>query len=411
MGKLGRPPRLAVLYPWSDLMEKTSGASRRVNLLLDFLNHYDLDVRVLHEGAESYAFSPRIQVEAVRLGKAPFLRRKFVKMLGRYAGEKHATINQYLRFHRADKNAAFAAKATDLLCWADALILKYPFYTKTLTQIRGGRSTPIVLAAHDLLHEQVSASRWLRESMRRIEFDSFRMADALVAVSEQDATHMREAGLNPVTIPHPIGRPSCGGRRWDDVARERNLPFRDKKICFFVGGDFPPNIDAVMQIRRIAAAASVRPELAQVVFVVAGRCAPRETTETLWCLGEVADDELTALYAAADVVICPLRIGTGASLKTIEAFSMGKCVVGTEVAFRGQAVAHGRHCIVENDIARYPKILGDLLSDPETRARLSGGAASYAERFDHRSAFTAYWPLLGIRPEPRSVCAPIADRT
>ena len=50
-------------------------------------------------------------------------------------------------------------------------------------------------------------------------------------------------------------------------------------------------------------------------------------------VGEVAD--LAGYYAAARCVIAPMVSGSGTSIKTIEAFALGKPFVGTSKAFRG----------------------------------------------------------------------------
>jgi glycosyltransferase involved in cell wall biosynthesis len=55
-------------------------------------------------------------------------------------------------------------------------------------------------------------------------------------------------------------------------------------------------------------------------------------------------ERLEDFYAAVDVVVTPLIIGTGLKIKTVEALAHGKPVIGTRLAFEGLDPTYEAHC-------------------------------------------------------------------
>jgi glycosyltransferase involved in cell wall biosynthesis len=92
--------------------------------------------------------------------------------------------------------------------------------------------------------------------------------------------------------------------------------------------------------------------------------------------GRVPD--LTPLYRRADVVISPLRVGSGLKIKLIEALAHGKPVVGTTVTAQG--VAHlldGAVALADTPEAFASEVLS-LLNQPLLRATRAEAALAVA---------------------------------
>ena len=401
-----RRSRLAILYPWSDLNKKSSGASLRVNLLLDFFDDYEIDVRVLHEGVESFWRSPTIQVEAFRLKKAAFWQRKRAKIIASLAHEAPSITAQRLKFERAANDEKFFEKLTNIVEWADIILLKYPFYFEAVQKCNAEIAKKVIVSAHDILHDQVRHSSLLRSEIKRLEMDAYCRADGVVAVSAADALRLREFNPNTVLIPHPVRFAGEDPQPYDDtlaqLAEHNDVSLTGKDICFFVGSDFSPNVDAVTQIRRIASAVFARADMPNLLFVVAGGCAFAEKSENLWCVGPVDESTLKRLYDASRIVVVPLRMGTGSSLKILEAFAASKAVIGTSVAFRGHTVENGKHCVIEDNLDLYPELLAKLLGNREQIATMGLNAVAYVRSFSFDLVFEAYWPVLGVHPNKKN---------
>jgi len=85
-----------------------------------------------------------------------------------------------------------------------------------------------------------------------------------------------------------------------------------------------------------------------------------------------------------------LPSSTGSSLKTLQAMSYRKVVLGTRQTFRGLDVDGGVHCLIEDELPRYPSLIrsvveGDL--DPES---MQNEARLLSERYDYRVLFERY---------------------
>lgn len=77
--------------------------------------------------------------------------------------------------------------------------------------------------------------------------------------------------------------------------------------------------------------------------------------------GALAD--ISEAYRAADVVIAPLRAGTGSCIKVLEALAYRKAVVATTVAARGLNVESGRELILADSPLEFANACHQLLAN------------------------------------------------
>jgi glycosyltransferase involved in cell wall biosynthesis len=108
-------------------------------------------------------------------------------------------------------------------------------------------------------------------------------------------------------------------------------------------------------------------------------------------LGEVAD--LCSRYATAAVVVCPIEIGTGAKIKTLEALRYGRAIVATPAAVEGLQVPAERAWVVQDSLSECAHSVAILLADSKARTQLENAAFTYGERYISREA-----SLKQIRP-------------
>jgi glycosyltransferase involved in cell wall biosynthesis len=117
----------------------------------------------------------------------------------------------------------------------------------------------------------------------------------------------------------------------------------------------------------------------------------------------VDSEVLQALYQMAALIVSPLVSGTGTSVKIIEALGHGKPIIGTQVAFRGYPVESGVHCIVNDDLAEYPRLITELLPNLEKRQKLGNEARKFAEAYDYRKIYQQYAELIEVHHRNESV--------
>ena len=127
---------------------------------------------------------------------------------------------------------------------------------------------------------------------------------------------------------------------------------------------------------------------------------------------------LDLVYAAAPIVILPIRAGAGTNIKTLEALSMCKPIVGTSMAFRGLTSDTVSYPTFDDPVA-YAKQVLDLLADRDERlalvetglglldppARWKEFDAAMKAAFDHAlgEVTPPSRPKQVGRPEPRLV--------
>lgn len=116
-----------------------------------------------------------------------------------------------------------------------------------------------------------------------------------------------------------------------------------KPTAFFIGADYPPNIEAVDYI--INHLADSCPEIQ---FVVAGGCCTpfaNSSKPNVRLLGRVRHKQKLRLLAEADFAINPMLTGAGVNLKTLEFLSAGLPLFSTEFGVRGLKLIPMKHYI------------------------------------------------------------------
>lgn len=396
------PRRVLILYPHDDFITPQGGASRRTNLLADFLMARGMTVRVLQGGTAERVVKHGLAIES--LGREPRMpvRRLLVgalvwaASLGR--GMKHRWI--FWQYTRVGASGGFQRQIRQLVRWSDVVALEYPFWAGAVVPIARQEGRRVILTSHDVLTDQMAGLPALKALAWRRELRAWKAANVLMTVSATDQAMMAGQGLAPVLAPNPTdGRLFEVERLGDAHAILRDLfgielPF--SRFCLFVGSLFEPNVLAVESIRGMARALAAHPGGDDIGFVVVGGCCPPDQDGSFLALGRIEDPVLLALYAACDIVLVPIPFGTGSSLKTIEGMAAAKVVLGSAAAFRGLDVADGREVRIEDRVEAYPDAILSVLADPIAGRTMGLAARDFARGYDSRVAFMPYLAAAGL---------------
>jgi glycosyltransferase involved in cell wall biosynthesis len=206
--------------------------------------------------------------------------------------------------------------------------------------------------------------------LRRQEIALARGADALVAVSDDEAARMRGLAPAATVVVAPNG-----------VDVEAVAPTPPGDAVLFVGLlSYAPNRDAMEWFAHevLPLLAADDPEV-----LVAGRePGPRLQSLTreqpkLRLLGFVPD--LAPLYARAAVFVNPMRGGGGTRLKMLNALAAGKAVVSTTIGAEGLALTPGRDVVIADAAADFAAAVRGLLRDRARAARLGQAGRALVE--------------------------------
>jgi phosphatidylinositol alpha-1,6-mannosyltransferase len=201
----------------------------------------------------------------------------------------------------------------------------------------------------------------------------------------------------------PMGTDVTAVADQDRVASwKRNQRQGDGPLVVFVGR----LIDWKGVDDLINAAAIASKQLPDLRVVIAGSGPLREhlegqvaelgLTAHVHFAGWLAREDVTALQAAADVVVVPSRTGADGSreaqgLSVVEAMALGKAVIATRSGGIPDAITHGENGLLveQNDPAALAAGIVTLAANAELTARLGAAAMTTAQRYS--------WPASATR--------------
>jgi len=396
-------PSVAVLYPWGDALQNAAGAALRLSLFLRFLTERSGRVRLLEDGDHRDIARDGVSFEAV-----PFVQfmtghriYRWISRIARFGlGAKDGEEFYFALMLLPQFSRLFYRRINELVKNSDLIFLEYPFWAPLVARACKAHGKRFILTNYDVISDQVRVSKPLRWLTAQLERRAMRSASARVAVTESDQAKFRAWGLDSVISPNCVDADAAAHRlpvaSLELLSALCGLPPGTRHLFVFVGSKFRPNELAAAEVRRLAQAFERRYPDLPAHFVVAGACHEPEREGMFSALGRVDDLTLKLLYENCTAVLIPLTLGTGLSLKTVEALAAGQVIVGSDVAFRGVPAGEQPGWIAENDFSRYPEILARLIADQPYRDALSRQAVVHGRALDFRSAFAAYLTL-----EPR----------
>jgi glycosyltransferase involved in cell wall biosynthesis len=281
----------------------------------------------------------------------------------------------------------------ELVAWSSIAFLECPFWGSAVRRACRKTKKNYLLTFEDVLSDLVTSNGWLRRRVCACERLASRDAAAVFSVSLHDQERFEANGIPTRVIPHgmetePVFRNADAEKISPELQRLQAARAEGAIICLFIGSSLRCNLEAVEEIRKMAASLSNR---GKVRFVIAGACLPKgDYGDKITALGPVEETLLLRLYQLTDVVLAPLISGTGTSLKVLEAFIHGKALVATRVGVRGHPVQDGRDCIVCDDLERYPEIILGLRDDPARRRELGESGRRFVKAFDYRLVYQPY---------------------
>jgi glycosyltransferase involved in cell wall biosynthesis len=206
-----------------------------------------------------------------------------------------------------------------------------------------------------------------------------RLADAVIAVSDEDADLLRGFRDDRQVFVVPNG---IFVADYDARVNVSSLGLAEPAIVFTGTMDYRPNLDAMLWF-----GADIYPKiLAQSptahLYIVGQRPHPRldvlRSQPGVVITGRV--DTTQPYLRAATVYVAPLRMGSGTRLKLLEAMASGCAIVATPAAAAGLQTGADRAMIIVENAATFSGAVIDLLNDPTRRDELRAHARRYAEQ-------------------------------
>jgi glycosyltransferase involved in cell wall biosynthesis len=209
------------------------------------------------------------------------------------------------------------------------------------------------------IFSQLEARRW-----DRLYRSASRHVEQIVVCSQLDADRITSSGVRRVAVvPNAYPRPDRPVRR-SDVGSPPTILFHGTLR-------YPPNADAAQWlVGRIGPALRNLVPDARIRLVglgnpdQAGLNDPPATT----VVGPVPD--IVTELNRADVVVVPVRFGSGTRVKILEAFAHRIPVVSTTLGAEGLGLVDGRHLLLADSAQGLATACARLLTEPDLRQQL-----------------------------------------
>jgi glycosyltransferase involved in cell wall biosynthesis len=247
-------------------------------------------------------------------------------------------------------------------------------------------------------------------------------SSTVVSASDAVARNLPRSRTRVVTIPpgFSLGAPTDGG-----AALREHLGVPAEAFCLAVAGSISIGRGHDVLVRALPGILARVPETYCIFAGVPHRRAVdfayRDRVLELTRINGVADrtifagfvDPIEQLYAAADVVVNPVRMSEAFGRVAFEAFAAGKPVVASRVGAIPELLVDGRHALLVEP--EDPAALGDavvrLARDADLRARLaSSGGDLVRRRYREADGTRAFCRVVDEVAAGRTAARPRTDR-
>jgi glycosyltransferase involved in cell wall biosynthesis len=224
--------------------------------------------------------------------------------------------------------------------------------------------------------------RRFASSSRKREADLLPRYAAVLAASLEDVRRAKEIA------------PSANVRVYPNSLPYSEIPsVSTQRLVAFSGNfEYHPNVDAVRFLAN-----EIWPIIRREISDVRLRLVGRGDSFISKLISEGSHIEMTGAVAhalpeiaAAEVVVAPIRVGSGTRVKILEAWAAGRPVVATRLAAEGLSARDGEDIIFAETPAEFAQGVSRLLRDHEENQRIgANGRLTFLENYTWEAAWKA----------------------
>ncbi|MBC8172020.1 MAG: glycosyltransferase [Anaerolineae bacterium] len=218
---------------------------------------------------------------------------------------------------------------------------------------------------------------WLQAGrIERFEREMCQLADAVLAVSPEDAEALRIFRIDQQVhiVPSGIFVADYQDTTWQPDMPPCSLVFTGKM-------DYRPNVDAMLWFVE-SIFPQIQQQIPEVRLYIVGQ-KPHSRLEVLKSNPAITltgwVDAVQPYLNAASVYIAPLRMGSGTRLKLLEAMASGCAIVATTIAAAGMVPETKQAMVIADEVADTAAAIITLLQNP-VRCKELGDAALISVR-------------------------------
>lgn len=269
----------------------------------------------------------------------------------------------------------------------DVIHLDSIYVAMYLNTIREYSNAKVVFRAHNVEYliwqrlaevSKPGPKKWylalLAKRLKQYETHQFRKFDAILPISNNDATIIQEYAPS---VPMHL---TPAGVNMEDFNPDFNQV--EFPSLFHLGSlDWMPNLEAVNWfLDKIWP--KVNEANPEAIFRIAGRNMPnaiqQRNAPNVEMVGEV--DDAFAFMNNQAIMVVPLLSGSGMRLKILEGMAMGKCVVATSIGAEGIEYHDGENIKIADSEADFAQTIIALTEDPDEVFRVGSNAIEMIQK-------------------------------
>lgn len=268
----------------------------------------------------------------------------------------------------------------------DVIQLEGLFMCNYISTIRKYSTAKIVLRAHNVEHiiwerhiqseKNILKRFYLKiqnNRLKKSEILQLQKVDAIVPITDADQVWM-EKYASPQRL-----KTILTGVDLKDYSLERSVDFNSNSIFYFGSMDWMPNQQAVWWFLQNCWPLILE-RIPNCKFVLAGRNIPvdfkRMEGQHIVIQENVANP--IDVYSKFNVMLVPLRSGSGLRIKIVEGLSYGKPIVSTQVGAEGIAVESGKNIVIVDNPKEFSEEVIRIIQNSEWCENLERNARSFA---------------------------------
>jgi polysaccharide biosynthesis protein PslH len=215
--------------------------------------------------------------------------------------------------------------------------------------------------------------------LRKFELKVMSKVDAVVPITKTDEKELAKLGCTKPMY-------SCiTGVDIKEYQDNQPVNIRASTIFYFGSMDWLPNQEAVKWFLDNCWE-TIHKSVPEARLIIAGRGMPLDffhiTRPNVQIIENVENGK--TFFKQHQVMIVPLRSGSGLRIKIIEGMAYGKAIVSTSVGAEGIKCTHGKNILIADNAGDFAISVIELLTNAQTRKNIEENAAAFASaEFDN----------------------------
>lgn len=274
----------------------------------------------------------------------------------------------------------------------DIIQLEGLFMGVYIDTIKRYSNAKIVLRAHNIEHyiwqRHISTERFnlkkiylalQNKRLKKFEMSVLARTDAVVPITSTDEVELRKLGCTKPLF-------TCiTGVDVKEYQTKLSVTEKQKTVFYFGSMDWLPNQVAATWFLNNCWM-DIHKQVPDARLIIAGRGMPLTffhiTMPNVLIVENVENGK--EFYQQHQVMIVPLKSGSGLRIKIIEGMAYGKAIVSTSIGAEGINYTHGKNIFIADNVKDFTARVIELLNDKEKRKETENNAAAFArDEFDN----------------------------